>query len=74
MAMTPAATVAQSIVSGINVPESGQADALAAWTTIVTQLQAMIVAGTVTVPSLGLIAPPGAAGGPVTGAAVGTIS
>jgi hypothetical protein len=34
----------------------------------------VVAAASVAVPALGLIAPPGAGGGPVTGAAIGTVS
>ncbi len=44
-------------------------DAIAA--AVVAHIQAAAI---VTVPALGLIAPPGAGGGPVTGAATGTIA
>ncbi len=50
---------------------------LATWTTVAAQIITYLVANTQvitndTVPGLGLIAPPGMAGGPVTGTAMGS--
>lgn len=70
--MTPAATVAASIVSGLAVPPAGQAAALAAWTIIVTQIQAMVLTGTINVTGLATGVLSGAATAPVV--ATGTIT
>ena len=71
MAMPDAATVAALIAADI-----GTADALtiSALTKIVDHILSAVKAGTVAVPGLGLLAPPGTGGGPVTGSATGTIS
>jgi len=72
MSMPSPATVAALIVSDTGVPLLGQAAAQANWVAILTRIQAMIAAGTVSVsvPGTGLVAPNG--GGPVTGAGAGT--
>lgn len=72
MAMIPASTVAQSIVTALAVPADGQAAALASWTLIIAQLQLMIVAGTVTVTGTATGAMGGGPGVPVVG--TGTIA
>jgi hypothetical protein len=72
MAMIPAVTVAQSIVASLGVPPAGQAAAVAAWTSIVAQIQTMVVSGTVTVTGTATGAMGGGAGVPVVG--TGTIA
>jgi hypothetical protein len=65
MSMPTAATVAQSIVSNLDIPAAGRAKALSDYTAIVNAIRAMVLSATV-VPDA-LLAPPGVSGGPVTG-------
>lgn len=64
MPMPSAAVVAAQIASdlGNNDPNS-----LVAFEKVVARILQAVQAATVTVPGLGLVAPPGTAGGPVTG-------
>jgi len=66
-----AAQCAQAIVAALNIPSDVQSEALDKWKTVVGQIFTVIVAQALVLPTA-LIAPPGAAGGPVTG--VGTIT
>lgn len=61
---------AQLIVSALNIPSDVQSEALNKWTTVVSQIFSSIEENAIVMPTL-LIAPPGAAGGPVVG--TGTI-
>lgn len=73
MPLTPAAaqTCAQQIVNALNIPSDVQAQALNEWTTVVNAIFDAIVLNAVVLPTTAgaptLLAPPGAAGGPVTG-------
>jgi hypothetical protein len=63
--------VAQAIVAQLNVPDDVQQEALSKWEAVVNQIFTGIVANALVVPTA-LVAPPGAAGGPVVG--VGSVT
>ena len=70
-----AAQTAEKIATILNVPADAKKGSIELWTKIVgciydsiTQ-NAVVDVSTVSVPSLGLVAPPGVTGGPVTGQA-----